>query len=460
MRTRTEGRVAARYRWDRLKVSFWFTSAIMALAAVLLAWFMYWLDGRIPNEALQSSRFVLAGTANEMRSVLLSFAGTVLATAGVVFTLLTLPLSTVAAQYGSRLLRLFLGDRTAQIVLGMFVATFVYCMAAALSIPPAAVERQAPQLTATVGLYLMLATFATLILLVQHVSTMLQAPNIAAAAGADLLEVVRAEIAQDGTHNADGMSGLESLLGAEDIPQAKAEPEGYSVRVIDTGYIQYIDPAAILALAREKNLVVRLLHQPGHFVRAGAVVTRVWPAGQVDKQIAKLIRRAYQIGNVRTPTQDIEYAVNQLTEMAVRAMSPAINDPFTAMTCLDHVGAGLVEFVRSGDKGSQYFDADGRLCLVLEPVTFAALLSAAFDMLRHASCDNPSVLLHMLEVIDVIGQETQAPEARRQLLCHVSLILTESQAGALIEQDRQLIAQRGAALSIKLETTPSIALEQ
>jgi uncharacterized membrane protein len=436
-------------------VSFWFASAIMALVAILLAWFMYWLDGRIPNEAFESSRFVLAGTANEMRSAMLSIAGTVLATAGVVFTLLTLPLSTVAAQYGSRLLRLFLGDRTAQLVLGMFVATFVYCMAAALSIPPAEAERQAPQLTATVGLYLMLASFATLILLVQHVSTMLQAPNIAAAAGADLLEVVRAEIAEDGTHNADGGDGLESPPGAEGVAQAQAELESYPVRVADTGYIQYIDPAATLALAREKNLVIRLLHQPGHFVRLGAVVALVWPAGQVDKQVAKLIRRAYQIGNVRTPTQDIEYAVNQLTEMAVRAMSPAINDPFTAMTCLDHIGAGLVEFTRRGERGSHYYDRDGRLRLVLEPVTFAALLSAAFAMLRHASCDNASVLLHMLEVIDVIGQETQSPEARQQLLRHASLIQAESQAGSLIEADRQRVAQSSAALTLKLKARPA-----
>ena len=122
MKTRTERRVAVRYRWDRLKVSFWFAPTLMALGAVLLAWTMYWVDNRIPNEALQNSRFVLAGTVGELRSTLLNIAGTVLATAGVVFTLLTLPLSTVAAQYGSRLLRLFLGDRTTQFVLGMFVA--------------------------------------------------------------------------------------------------------------------------------------------------------------------------------------------------------------------------------------------------------------------------------------------------------------------------------------------------
>src|SRR5512139_1135822 len=137
MRTRAMRRVAVRNTWDRLEVSFWFAPAVMALGAMLLAWVMYGLDGLIPNALLQDSPFVLAGTPGEIRSALLNIAGTVLATAGVVFTLLTLPLSTVAAQYGSRLLRIFLGDRTTQFVLGMFVATFVYSLAGALTIPPA-----------------------------------------------------------------------------------------------------------------------------------------------------------------------------------------------------------------------------------------------------------------------------------------------------------------------------------
>ena len=229
MKTRAERRVAARYRWDRLKVSFWFAPAIMALGAVLLAWTMYWIDTLLPNEALQNSRFVLAGTPNELRSALLNIAGTVLATAGVVFTLLTLPLSTVAAQYGSRLLRLFLGDRTTQFVLGMFVATFVYCIAGALSIPPTGVESEAPQLTATVGVYLMLATFATLILLVQHISTMLQAPNIAAAAGAELIEAVSAEITGEVTSTVDQRLPDQSLSEAEGLSDSGAQERLHSV---------------------------------------------------------------------------------------------------------------------------------------------------------------------------------------------------------------------------------------
>jgi uncharacterized membrane protein len=351
----------------------------------------------------------------------------------VVFTLLTLPLSTVAAQFGSRLLRVFLGDRTTQLVLGMFVGTLVDCITAAASLPASQVQPEGPQVTATIGLILMLATFASLILLIQHISTMLQAPQIAAAAGAELLDVVRAEIPNE------IRGGDDQRQSGQKAPDTLIETEGYPVRVSDTGYIQYIDPESMLPLTREKNLVIRLLCKPGHFVRHGAVVAFAWPASRVDEQLEGQIHHAFQIGNQRTPTQDIEYAVNQLVEMAVRAMSPAINDPFTAMTCLDYLGNGLALFIRQGEKSSHYYDRDGQLRLILEPVTFDELLSTAFDMLRHASCDNASVLLHMLKVINTIGQEANAPEARQKLLHHVCLIQAESQAGALIEQDRQSI---------------------
>jgi uncharacterized membrane protein len=450
MRTRASRRVAARYTWDLLKVSFWFAPALMALGAVLLAWGMYWIDSLIPNEMLATSRFVLAGTPGEIRSSLIGMAGTILATAGVVFTLLTLPLSTVASQYGSRLLRVFLGDRTTQFVLGMFVATFVYCVAAALSIPPAEVQPEAPQITATVGLLLMMATFATLILLVQHISTMLQAPNIAAAAGARLMEVVQTEIPDEVTRIDEKRQTGQGVTDTPRIESAGMGTDGTPIRVRQAGYIQYIDPEAMLTLAREKDLVIRLQHKPGHFVWSGVVVALVWPAGRVDEQLEGQIRRAFRLGNTRTPTQDIEYAVNQLVEMAVRAMSPAINDPFTAMTCLDYIAEGLALFVRQGEKRSHYYDLEGRLRLILEPVTFSELLGAAFDMLRHASCDNTSVLLHMLGAIDVIGREAGSYEARQELLCHINLIQAESQASRLIEADRQLIQHRSEALVMKL----------
>ncbi len=440
-------RVSARYKWDRLKVSFWFAPVVMSLGAILLSWTMYWIDFRIPNEALQGSNLIISGTPGELRSMLVGMATTTLATAGVVFTLLTLPLSTVVAQYGSRLLRVFLGDRTTQLVLGMFVATFVYCLSAATSIPSIETHPESPQVTVTVGIVLMLGTFASLVLLVQHISTMLQAPNIAAMAGAELRDVVRAAIPDD------NQSANERNDRLETKPDHLVEIKGYEVQVRKTGYIQYIDPEILLTLAQEKNLVIRLLRKPGQFIRDGMIVALIWPADQVDATLDRQIRQAFQIGNGRTPTQDVAYAVNQLAEMAVRAMSAAINDPFTAMTCLDYIGEGLAIFIQQGEKGSHFYDPDGELRLILEPVTFDELLSAAFDILRHCGCDSPSVLQHMLEVIERVGQEARSTKTRQELLRHVNLILAESQAGSLIAQDRQLIQQRSAALQTALAET-------
>ena len=181
------------------------------------------------------------------------------------------------------------------------------------------------------------------------------------------------------------------------------------------------------------------------------VIALVWPADRVDSELDDEIRSTFHLGNQRTPTQDVEYAVNQLTEMAVRAMSPAINDPFTAMTCLDYIGEGLALFVRQGPLRPNIYDSHGELRLVFDPVTFDELLSAAFDMLRHASADNALVLLHLLEIIDVISQETKSPDARQKLLHHVTLIQRESQAGSLVEEDRQSIQRSSEALHLKLK---------
>jgi uncharacterized membrane protein len=446
MKTRRVRRVTARYQWDRLKVSFWFFPVVMSLGAILLAWLMYWIDSLIPNEILQESRIVLSGTPGEIRTMLISMATTILATAGVVFTLLTLPLSTVAAQYGSRLLRVFLGDRTTQLVLGTFVATFVYCLASALSIPPIEVEPDGPQITVTVGLYLMLATFASLILLVQHISTMLQAPNIAAAAGAELRDVVLAEVPE----LIKDREGLKE--GSKILPDSLMTKEGYPICVEQAGSIQYIDPEYILTLAQENDLIIRLLRKPGHIVWRGSQVAIVWPAERVNEELERQIRNAFRIGNGRTPTQDVAYGVNQLVEMAVRAMSPAINDPFTAMTCLNYMGEGLALFIKHGEKSPYYYDKNSQLRLILEPITYAELLDGAFDMLRHASCDNASVLLHMLEVIQTISQEVNSTKVNRELLRHINLIQEETTAGSMIGSDRERISRRCKDLIGSLQT--------
>ncbi len=453
MKSRAMRRAYARHLWDHLKVSLWFVPLVMTLAAFILSWLLITLDAYIPNAVLEDSRLVISGNANDLRLILIGISGTILATAGVVFSLLTLPLSTVASQFGSRLLRIFLRDRTMQSVLGIFVGTFSYCLATALAIPDYATQAEtpqttivlhqveAPQIATTFGLVLALASFASLILLIQHISTMLQAPNIIAAAGAELVEATRMDLFDEG-------QPAPEEYNAASLP----ESESYPLQVYSRGYIQMIDPQIILNLAKDKDLIIRLLRKPGQFIWPGETAALVWPSARVDAHLAGQLRRAIQIGNQRTPTQDTEYAVNQLVEIAVRAMSPAINDPFTTMTCLDYLANGLADYVRTSEASPNFYDKDGRLRLVFEPATTAGLLDAAFNMLRHASSSNASVLLHMLDAIAIIGQEAKTPQTYQELLRHASLIQAESQASNLVEQDKQRIRLHCAAVEAQLIT--------
>ena len=421
---------------DRLRVSFWFAPLAMAVVSVLLVWIFQFIDAQIPNEDLKYSRVVLPGDTTDLRSILVGIATTTLATAGVVFSLLTIPLSTVASQYGSRLLRIYLRDRTTQVVLGIFTGTFCFCLFAALTLPPSDPLVEPPQLTISFALVLFLATFASLIALIHHITTMLQAPNIVAAAGEELRSVV---------HNLSVQEGLDNCTDqANDklMPTELEQNPGYAIQAMNTGYIQSVDIEHLIHLAKDADLVIRLVRKPGNYVETGSLIALAWPGEHIDHHTAGRISRTFWLGKNRNPIQDVEYAVNQLAEVALRAMSPAINDPFTAMTCLDYIGTGLALFVENDHPRLYFSDGNGSPRLYFEPVKFSELLSAAFDMLRHASCDNVAVLLRILDAIQTIGQNAILENQRKELILQVERVLEESQNGQLINRDKAAIRNR------------------
>jgi uncharacterized membrane protein len=427
-------RARIRYARDRMRVNFWFTPLLMSFCAILLAGVLLWVDARIPYDFTVISRLVLVGGVAETRMFLINMGTTILLTAGVVFTLLTLPLSTMADQYGSRLIRIFMGDRTTQFVLGMFVSTVVYLWAVAESLPLAENGWRIPHLTLTAGVLLLLVSFASLILLIQHLSTMIQAPTIVAKAGAELQDAIRSLAPEE---RRSGPGGEPSVTP----PGSQAETGRHPVRAKKAGYIQFIDHDHLLAVAIGKDAVIEERRKTGDFVGPGVVLALalVRRSGQVDVGLEREVRQAIHIGDWRSPVQDVVYAVTLLTETALRAMSD--NDSYTAMICLDYLGEGLALYLRQNEPASHYHDRHGQLRLVLDPVTFDELVSASFDMLRHAGRDSAQFLRHMLGVIAAIGTEIRSPAPCQTLLRQVSLIREEARASGLIDEDRRSICR-------------------
>ncbi|WP_083523411.1 DUF2254 domain-containing protein [Methanofollis ethanolicus] len=421
-------RARIRYTRDRIRVNFWFTPLLMSAGAIILAGILLWVDARIPYDFTAISRLVLKGGVSETRMFLINLGTTILLTAGVVFTLLTLPLSTMASQYGSRLIRLFMGDRTTQFVLGMFVSTVVYCWAVAESLPLEEEGWQIPQLTLTAAVLLLLVSFASLILLAQHLSTMIQAPTIVGKAGTELQDAICSLAQEEPWSGPDGGS-----------PDLMAEAGGHPVRAMKAGYIRFIDHDHLLAVANGKDAVIELRIKTGHFVGRGVVLALVRRAGKVDTGLDREVQHAIHIGDQRSPAQDVVYAVTLLTETALRAMSD--NDSYTAMMCLDYLGEGLALYLRQGEPTSRYHDRYGRLRLVTEPVTFGELVSESFDTLRHAGRDSAPVLRHMLDVIAAVGTEVTSPGPCQTLRRQVSLIRDEVRTSSLIDEDRRSICR-------------------
>jgi uncharacterized membrane protein len=417
----------------------------MPVLGVLLARVMLWIDGRLPNTP-QSPWFFFTGSASDARMILLSLAGIILGTVSVVYSLLTVPLSVAASQFGSRLLRLYLRDQKTQFILGIFVGTFVYLLSVALGIPSAEVNPDTPQLSASLGLLLSLIAFGSIIVLVHHIGTSLQAPNMIASASSDLeriIEILNTESKRQ--------SMVDPRSNGSSIPSPEAEP-GCPIYSKRKGYIQYIDPDLVLPLAIEYDLTIHLIRKSGHFIQPGDLIAYAYPQTNVNPETAAQISSAYKLGNHRTPEQDLEYAVNQLVEVAVRAMSPAINDPFTAITCLDHIGAGLSSFDDNVIlQDSSYYDTEGRLRLIFNPVTFTELLDASFNMIRHVSRDNPDVLMAELKAIETIAGRMTRAESLAELLRHVHLVEAECQAGCGIDWDKERIRKRCAGLALHLE---------
>jgi uncharacterized membrane protein len=403
------------YLWDRLRSSYWFLPLAFSLGAIVLARLLLALDAAIPDEALAHSPFLYIGPAETERTTLLTVATTTLGVAGVVFSLTTVPLSVAASQFGSRLLRNFLRDTTTQVTLAAYFATFVYCLAVLFTLAPQGELPNLPHIATTGALALALICFALLVFFVHNVAASLQAP------------VVIDEVADDVEKAIATFASAAPECACPELPQSPP------LCCLRTGYVQAIDDAALIRLASAQSTVIRLRVQPGSYVGKGE--TLGWGGGEEAL-------RCIVVGSQRLPNQDIEFGLNQLVEIAVRAMSPAINDPFTAMNCLDRLGVLLTHALQHGLPPQTRAGADGALRLTRPVPTFDSLCDAAFSLVRQYSRGCAEVLVRIIDALAFVARHaTLTPEQEETLRRHAHAVLNEAQ-GLPNPVDRARVEER------------------
>ncbi|MEG4227965.1 DUF2254 family protein [Microcoleus sp. N9_B2] len=207
------------------------------------------------------------------------------------------------------------------------------------------------------------------------------------------------------------------------------------------GYLQAIDDDKLMKIARQYNLLVRLKTRSGKLIVKGSDLAMVFPEKQMNQSLKQQMNDAFILGQEQTEYQDVEFPIYQLVE-ALRAISPAINDPFTAIRCIDRLSAGLSRLAQRDFPSPYRYDDEQNLRVIVEGVTFEGLVDAAFNQIRQYSKSDVAVTIRLLEAIACIATYTRNSKQREALRRHAEMILNSSSEQISQEQDQKDVQER------------------
>ena len=426
---------------ERLRTSFWFLPTLMTLGSAALAYAMVALDRHLSHELPEAFDWAYTGGAEGASSVLSAIAGSMITLAGVVFSLTLVALSLASSQFGPRLLRNFMRDTTNQITIGTFVATFMYCLLVLRTIRRIEEATFVPELSVTVGVGFALVSIGVLIYFIHHVAVSIQADEIIARVSGELSESIERMFPDHLGKNA---------VDAESPPLPDDfDTESVAVEAQGDGYLEFVDAGALMRLAEAHDLVLRIERRPGHYAIDGTTMLFAYPGTRVDAALAKKLREAFVLG-ARTAAQDVEFSLNQLVEIAVRALSPGVNDPFTAITCVDRLGSAFSRVVQRQLPSAYRLDEHDRLRVIAPATTFPDLLAAGFNQIRQNGAANVAVTIRLLEILAQIGAFAHRDADINALQHQADMIVHASRRLPNVEQDRGAIDERYALVGLAL----------
>lgn len=403
------------WRREALRTTFWLVPTILVVVAALLFLVTFRIDLAAYHHQLTLPFWIHTGGADAGRQVLIAIAAAVITVIGVVFSITILALTLASQQFGPRMMRNFVRDWGNQLTLGIFVGTFVYSVLALGSITGDFV----PHLSITVAEALLLVDLGVLIYFIHHIAKSIQLPEVIAGIARDLDRAINSEFpGHTGAPRGhdDASPGIAAELAE------KLDQPGAVVAAKHSGYLQFVGYGKLIEIAESSDAVIRLTHRPGHFVVAHRPLATVWPV-KAAGQVAAALDKGHVTGPHRTLTQDPVFAIDQLVEIAIRALSPAVNDTFTALTCIDWLSAGLSEISSRILVEGVYRGRSGRVRLIEFDPSYARMVNRSFDKVRQAGRAMPAVIIRMIDALEHITENTTSGQQRSVLLRQADMIL-------------------------------------
>jgi uncharacterized membrane protein len=425
----------ADWRREALQTNLWVVPVVATMAILLLLGVTYGVDRAAYDGVLRLPTWVLSGSPDAARVVLATIAAAIITVVGIVFSITIVALTLASTQFGPRMLRNFVRDRGTQVSLAMFVATFSYATVALVSVGGGPRGDFVPHLSITVTLMLTLADVGVLIYFLNHIATMIQLP------------VVIARIAETLVNEMTGPEGG-AVFGvgpargpSHDELLAKLQESGAPIHTPRPGYLQVIRHDTLVKIATKADAVIQLPYRPGHFLVAGQVMAWVWPPSAAES-VAESLALGHVTGAYRTLPQDISFGFDQLVEIALRALSPAVNDTFTGMTCIDWIGDCLCRISTSWRPQRIRRDEEGKIRLIAYQPDFDRLVERTFDTIRQAAVGMPAIMIRQLDALAKIIEQTPDRVRRTVLIREAEAIQRSNLATVADPGDRGDVTAR------------------
>jgi len=391
---------------DRLRRSYWFLPALMSLLACCLSAGLLWVDAQGSFPWLKALPLLAGLTAEGMRALLQTIAGSMITVAGVTFSITVAAVATSSSQYGPRLMTNFMDDRGNQITLGVFVATFVYCLAVLLGMGDVSAgegDREPLPRAAILGAVLLtLGSLGVLIYYIHHVPESIHISTMVTQTGRSLLAKIRHHYPKEGEVAATAEAG-------------EAAAGGHGVRARMYGYLQHIDLPDLRRIAGSRGCRIDVTVVPGEFIFADHEICRIYGDEAPSKETQSAVRACFIAGERRTPSQDLLFLVDQLVEVAAVALSPGKNDPFTACHCVDWIAAGIGELMTRQDPNPWQGEENSAVGVCLRTVSLPDFIHAGFTQLYTYAAQDKLVSAHVVERLGMLIAGAEDERQRAQL---------------------------------------------
>ena len=377
----------------------WMIPLLFLVESVAMSFFNFYLDKTFFARHIQlPGLFLYFNNSENIRTLLSVSATSILGVAGVSFSITIASLTLASQQFGPRLLRNFMMSRFNQTVLGIFIGTFLYCIMMLQFTSSMDLEKTTPFVSMIGLLILIVVNLLMLVFFIHHIAVSIQADSVIADVNGDLQK-------QLAVFFPDKVREDEHLPSVPSFEKNKSDfdEEGVPVFARQSGYLQAIDIVSLLKFVTKEDFALKLSIKPGDFIiknsQIGSCLLTDEQKEDFDELISDPISNRLLLGDKSTAEQDPEFAIRQLVEVAVRALSPGINDPFTAITCIDRLGDNVAFLINRQFPLDQHFDEDGRLRLFIKSFTFDGIVEASFNQIRQHGRNDVSVIIRLLDTL-------------------------------------------------------------